>query len=81
MDYYIELFNILDTNNDGFITYDNILKCNFYNNENHLNKYKKYINKTKHNRINIKEFIQLYKNNILTEQELKDIFIILSKNT
>ena len=79
MDYYIELFNILDTDNDGFITYDNILKCNFYHNTNHLDKYKKYINKTKYNRINIKQFIEIYKDYILTEKELNHIFDILSK--
>jgi len=37
------IFSVLDTNADGYISYDDICKANIYENDSHLNKYKKYI--------------------------------------
>ena len=40
------IFSVLDTNADGYISYDDICKANIYENELHLSKYKKYIENT-----------------------------------
>lgn len=37
------IFSVLDTNADGYISYEDICKANIYENESHLTKYKKYI--------------------------------------
>ena len=81
MDYYIELFNIIDTNNDGFITYKDILKCNPYKTTNHLIDYKEFIEKKKFQKINLYEFIELYNCCRLSKKELIEIFNILKKKS
>jgi len=77
MNYYQELFNIIDTNNDGYITYNDILKCNYYKNDNHLIKYKTFIQNTIEKKININDFIKIYEDNFLSIKELEEIFILL----
>ena len=37
------IFSVLDSNADGYISYDDICKANIYDNESHLDKYKDYI--------------------------------------
>jgi Ca2+-binding EF-hand superfamily protein len=79
MDYYKELFNIIDTNNDGFINYKDILKCNPYKTTSHLIDYKEFIEKKKYQQINLYEFIEMYNFCRLTKKEIKEIFNILKK--